>query len=157
MSNLYILLAGSALIMIGVFGLIEAVIRWRRRPVPQRVARPRRPEPVEEAAVSEIEETYVELSVVRDRETNPDGQPRQDIIKTLEVGDPVVLVAEPTDARGGDIRIVANAGTIGYVPPNRVSAISELLADSISSRSEVSYVARVDDVFSAWVTVAVRA
>lgn len=150
-----LLLIGSALIMAGVFGLIEVAIRSRPRPIPQTVA-PSRPAAADQAPLTEIEETYLELTVVRDREINPDGQPRQEIISNLEVGDPVVLVPETTEDGDEEIRVVASDGTIGYVPDNRVPGLLEVLANSISSSAEISYVGRVDDVFSAWVTVAVR-
>lgn len=148
-------LVGSALIVAGVVGLIAVAIRSRRRPIPQTVARSR-PAAADQAPVTEIEETYLELTVVRDREINPDGQPRQEIIRNLEVGDPVVLVPETTEDGDEDIRIVATDGTIGYVPNNRVPGLLDVLANSVSSSAEISYLGRVDDVFSAWVTVAVR-
>jgi hypothetical protein len=154
MSEPLVLVVGSALIMIGVFGLIEVAIWSRHRRDPRGAARPG-PAVTARAPISEIEESYIELSVVRDRETNPDGQPRQEIIRNLEVGDPVVLVPEAA-AGGRHIRVVANAGTIGYVPDNRVAALLEMLAVCVSARSEVSYVGQVDDVFSAWVKVTVR-
>jgi len=150
-----VLTVGSALILIGVFGLIEAAIRLRRRPVPLETVLPHEANTAP-PLVTEIEESHVELSVVRDRETNPDGQPRQDIIRTLEVGDPVVLVPEPADAGEPEIRVVAGGGTIGYLPPNRVAALVAMLAAAVSARSEISYVGEVDDVFTAWVVVAVR-
>jgi len=155
MSEPFMLTLGSALILIGVFGLIEAAIRLRRRPIPRD---PVLPQDVDTAPalVTEIEESHFELSVVRDRETNPDGQPRQEIIRTLEVGDPVVLVPEPVDAGEHEIRVVAGGGTIGYLPPNRVTALVAMLAAAVSARSEISYVGEVDDVFTAWVVVAVR-
>jgi len=153
MSDPFVLLAGSALILIGVFGLIEVAIRSRHRLVSRKAVLP---EEAVTAPITEIEESHVELSVVRDRETNPDGQPRQEIIRTLKVGDPVVLVPEVADAGEHEIRVVAGGGTIGYLPPNRVRALVEMLAAAVSVRSEISYVAEADDVFSAWVTVAVR-
>jgi hypothetical protein len=155
MSEPIVLTVGGALILIGVFGLIEAAIQLRRRPVSRNTVLPQEADAAL-ALVTEIEESHVELTVIRDRETNPDGQPRQEIIRTLEVGDPVVLVPEPADAGEHEIRVVAGGGTIGYLPPNRVAALVEMLAAAVSARSEISYVGAVDDVFSAWVTVAVR-
>ena len=151
----FMLTVGSALILVGVFGLIEAAIRLRRRPVPRETVLPHEANTAP-PLVTEIEESHVELSVVRDRETNPDGQPRQDIIRTLEVGDPVVLVPESADAVEPEIRVVAGGGTIGCLPPNRVAVLVAMLAAAVSARSEISYVAEVDDVFTAWVVVAVR-
>lgn len=153
-----ILLGGSALILTGMFGLIEVAIQSRRAHALQTAAvRPGlRPATVEEPGVTEVEERYLELTVVRDREANPDGQSRQQIISELEVGEAVVLVPETVGDGGQDIRIVANAGTIGYVPPNRAAALAEMLAACVSAHAEISQVGQVDGVFSAWVAVAVR-
>jgi hypothetical protein len=154
-----ILLGGSALIMSGMFGLIEVAIQSRRSHAVQTAGVQRRhaPAPAEEPEATEVEERYLEFTVVRDREANPDGQSRQRIISDLEVGDAVVLVPETAENGGRDIRVVASAGTIGYVPPSRAAALLEMLAASVSAHSEISHVGQVDDVFSAWVAVAVRA
>jgi hypothetical protein len=114
-----ILLGGSALIMSGMFGLIEVAIQSRRSHAVQTAGVQRRhaPAPAEEPEATEVEERYLEFTVVRDREANPDGQSRQRIISDLEVGDAVVLVPETAENGGRDIRVVASAGTIGYVPP----------------------------------------
>jgi hypothetical protein len=122
MSEPIVLTVGGALILIGVFGLIEAAIQLRRRPVSRNTVLPQEADAAL-ALVTEIEESHVELTVIRDRETNPDGQPRQEIIRTLEFGDPDVLVPEPSDAGEHEIGVVAGGGTIGYLPHNRVAAL----------------------------------
>jgi hypothetical protein len=154
MDSTILLLIGSALILAGIFGIVEVAIRRRRRPIA-----PAPPADDVWAAASPSTaptDEDLEMVVVRERETNPDGRPRQEIIKDLQVGDPVVLLPESQSPDGrNEIRIVATGGTIGYVPPAKVPRLLDLLNEGNQTHSEISHIAEADDQRGVWINVSV--
>jgi hypothetical protein len=154
MDSRILLLFGSALILLGLFGMIEIAIRQRRRPIALHpLSNDVQPEASPSLAPTDED---LEMVVVRERETNPDGRPRQEIIKELQIGDPVVLLPEAQSAEGrNEIRIVATGGTIGYVPPAKVPRLLDLLSEGTQTHSEVSHIAEADDLRGVWINVSV--
>jgi hypothetical protein len=154
MDSRILLLFGSALVLVGLFGIIEIAIRQRRGPIAQD-PRPGDAQPEASPSLAPTDED-LEMVVVRERETNPDGRPRQEIIKDLQIGDPVVLLPEAQSAEGrNEIRIVATGGTIGYVPPAKVPRLLDILNEGTQTHSEVSHIAEADDLRGVWINVSV--
>ena len=154
MDSRILLLFGSALILVGLFGIIEIAIRQRRRPIAtDPLGDVFQPEASPSLAPTDQD---LEMVVVRERETNPDGRPRQEIIKELQIGDPVVLLPESQSAEGrNEIRIVATGGTIGYVPPAKVPRLLDILSEGTQTHSEISHIAEADDLRGVWINVSV--
>jgi hypothetical protein len=154
MDSRILLLFGSALILVGLFGIVELAIQQRRRPIALTpLGDDVRPEVSPSLAPTDED---LEMVVVRERETNPDGRLRQEIIKELQIGDPVVLLPEAQSAEGrNEIRIVATGGTIGYVPPAKVPRLLDILSDGTQTHSEVSHIAEADDQRGVWINVSV--
>jgi hypothetical protein len=154
MDSRILLLFGSALILVGLFGIIEIAIRQGRRPIAgDSLGDNVRPETSPSLAPTDED---LEMVVVRERETNPDGRARQEIIKELQVGDPVVLLPEAQSPEGrNEIRIVATGGTIGYVPPAKVPRLLDILNEGTRTHSEISHIADADDQRGVWINVSV--
>jgi hypothetical protein len=154
MDSRIFLLFGIALILVGLFGIIEVVIRQRRRPIaPDPLRDDVQPEASPSLAPTDED---LEMVVIRERETNPDGRPRQEIIKELQIGDPVVLLPEAQSAEGrNEIRVVATGGTIGYVPPAKVPRLLDILNEGTQTHSEISHIAEADDLRGVWINVSV--
>jgi hypothetical protein len=154
MDSRILLLFGSALILVGLFGMIEIAIRQWRRPIAvDPLVDVFRPEASPSLAPTDED---LEMVVVRERETNPDGRPRQEIIKELQIGDPVVLLPEAQSAEGrNEIRVVATGGTIGYVPPAKVPRLLDILNEGTQTHSEISHIADADDQRGVWINVSV--
>jgi hypothetical protein len=153
MDGTILLLLGSALILTGLFGIIEVGIRQRRRPLAVNApADDIAPGPPSIAPTDED----LEVVVVRERELNPDGRPRQEIIRELQVGDPVVLLPEAQSPDGrSEIRVVATGGTIGYVPPAKVPRLLDIMNEGTQTHSEISHIAEADDLRGVWINVSV--
>jgi hypothetical protein len=152
MERIYFLMFGAALILSGVFGLVETAIRFSsaRTPAKRPVA-----EAIESPSLAPTDED-LELVVVRERETNPDGTPRQEIIRELAIGDAVALEPErPRDDGREEIKVVADGGTIGYVPSAKVSRVLDLLSDGAQIHSEVSHIAETGEERGVWINVSV--
>lgn len=154
MDDRVFLLLGSALVLAGIFGLIEVAVRQRRVPVPaEPPADDLRAETPPSIAPTDED---LEMVVVRERELNPDGRSRQEIIQDLQVGDPVVLLPETQGPDGrNEIRIVATGGTIGYVPPAKVPRLLDILNEGTQTHSEVSHIAEADETRGVWINVSV--
>ena len=71
------------------------------------------------------------------RDVNPDGTPRQDIIATLSVGDRLTLGHQPTKFDPNAIAVVAAGGTIGYLPSKHSEVLIGLLEETSSVRAAV--------------------
>jgi hypothetical protein len=154
--NIVFLLAGSALILAGIFGLMEILIRLKRRNLDFAFELPTSgmSEPEMDAPALALSEEDLELVVVRDRETNPDGRLRQDIIRELQIGDPVALVPEAWETGSGreDIRVDTMEGTIGYVPRNKVPFVLEVLTAGSETRMEISQIGHAGKVSGVWIS-----
>jgi hypothetical protein len=152
MDRVYFLMFGTALILGGVFGLFETAIRFsssgRGGPAPD-------DETIESPSLAPTEED-LEMVVVRERETNPDGTERQEIIRELHVGDSVALEPEaPPDDGRNEIKVVADRGTIGYVPSAKVPRVLDLLSEGAQLHSEVSHIAEADGQRGVWINLSV--
>jgi hypothetical protein len=158
MDRTILLLFGTALILAGAFGLVELAIRQTRRPAMAAAGRaaPRHMETEDSPSIAPTDED-LEMVVVRERETNPDGRPRQEIIKDLQVGDPVVLLPETPGSDGrSEIKVVATGGTIGYVPSAKVSRVLDILNEGNNqTHSEISHIAEAEDLRGVWINVSV--
>jgi hypothetical protein len=157
MDNTTILLLGTSLVLAGIFGIVEVLIRMRRQTPTASLANTASYANDTDAAPSIAPtDEDLEMVVVRERETNPDGRSRQDIIKDLQIGDPVVLLPESPGSEGRDeIRVVATGGTIGYVPPTKVARLLDILNDGTETHTEVSHIAQADDLRGVWINISV--
>jgi hypothetical protein len=157
MDRTILLLVGTALILAGIFGLIELAMRQMRRPalVAAGATSAGSADLQDSPSIAPTDED-LEMVVVRERETNPDGKPRQEIIKELQVGDPVVLLPETPGADGrSEVRVVATGGTIGYVPSAKVSRVLDILNEGTQTHSEISHIAEAEDLRGVWINVSV--
>jgi hypothetical protein len=152
MDRVYFLMFGTALILGGVFGLVETAIRFSGGGPGGRATDD---ETIESPSLAPTEED-LEMVVVREREANPDGTQRQEIIRDLHVGDPVALEPEapPEDGRN-EIRVIADGGTIGYVPSAKVSRVLDLISEGAQLHSEVSHIAEADGNRGIWINLSV--
>jgi hypothetical protein len=152
MDRIYFLMFGAALILGGVFGLVETAIRFSAG----RAQAGRNSQDIESPSLVPTEED-LEMVVVRERETNPDGTPRQEIIRELHVGDSVALEPEapPEDGRDEIRVVVADRGTIGYVPSAKVSRVLDLLSEGAQLHTEVSHIAEADGQRGVWINLSV--
>jgi hypothetical protein len=152
MDRVYFLMFGTALILGGVFGLVETAIRFSGGSPRRRAAADER---IESPSLAPTEED-LEMVVVREREANPDGTQRQEIIRELHVGDPVALEPEapPEDGRN-EIRVIADGGTIGYVPSAKVPRVLDLISEGAQLHSEVSHIAEADGNRGVWINLSV--
>jgi hypothetical protein len=151
MERVYFLMFGAALILSGVFGLLETAIRFNSARDRTRLRKVEFDSP----ALAPTDED-LEVVVVRERETNPDGTPRQEIIGELRIGDPVALEAEaPPDNGRDEIRVIAEGGTIGYVPSAKVSRVLDLMTEGAQLHSEVSHIAEADGQRGVWINLSV--
>jgi hypothetical protein len=152
MERVYFLMFGTALILSGVFGLVETALRFSGGSA---VKRARDDETIESPSLAPTEED-LEMVVVRERETNPDGTERQEIIRELHIGDQVALEPEaPPDDGRNEIRVVADRGTIGYVPSAKVPRVLDLLSEGAQLHSEVSHIAEADGNRGVWINLSV--
>ncbi len=157
MDNTTILLLGTSLVLAGIFGIVEVLIRMRRQtPTASLAITASYANDTDAAPSIAPTDEDLEMVVVRERETNPDGRSRQDIIKDLQIGDPVVLLPESPGSEGrNEIRVVATGGTIGYVPPTKVERLLDILNDGTETHTEVSHIAQADDLRGIWINVSV--
>jgi hypothetical protein len=155
MQSVVLLLLGSALILAGVFGIVEVLIRRRSRHAlsPEAFERPEAAPAMPSPSLVPTDQD-LEMVIVRDRETNPDGRTRQEIIRQLQIGDPVLLVPELLDDdRRSDIRVDTLEGTIGYVPRNKVPTLLDVLTAGADARSEISQIGHAGVVSGVWISV----
>jgi hypothetical protein len=152
MDRVYFLMVGTALILGGVFGLVEIAIRFSTGSTSRRLSDD---VTIESPSLAPTEED-LEMVVVRERETNPDGTERQEIIRELHIGDLVALEAEapPEDGRN-EIRVIADGGTIGYVPSAKVARVLDLMSEGAQLHSEVSHIAEADGQRGVWINLSV--
>jgi hypothetical protein len=152
MDRVYFLMVGTALILGGVFGLVEIAIRFSTGSTARRLSDD---VTIESPSLAPTEED-LEMVVVRERETNPDGTERQEIIRELHIGDLVALEAEapPEDGRN-EIRVIADGGTIGYVPSAKVARVLDLMSEGAQLHSEVSHIAEADGQRGVWINLSV--
>jgi hypothetical protein len=151
MDRVYFLMFGTALILGGVFGLVETALRFAGGGKGEREKR----EDIESPSLAPTDED-VEMVVVRERETNPDGTPRQALIRELQVGDRVALEPEaPPDDGRNEIKVVVDAGTIGYVPSAKVPRVLDLLSEGAQLHTEVSHLAEADGQRGVWINLSV--
>jgi hypothetical protein len=152
MDRVYFLMFGTALILGGVFGLVETAIRFSSGSLGGRATDD---EAIESPSLAPTEED-LEMVVVREREANPDGTQRQEIIRDLHVGDLVALEPEapPEDGRN-EIRVIADGGTIGYVPSAKVPRVLDLISEGAQLHSEVSHIAEADGNRGVWINLSV--
>ena len=99
--------------------------------------------------------TSFEFVVVGKRNYNPDEHLRQELIETLEVGEPVMLIEETAEDGHADFRVVVSEGTIGYVPRNKVPKLQAIAAAGASMRCEISYIVRQTEGVGIWASVEV--
>lgn len=97
--------------------------------------------------------TGFEFVVVRDRKQNPDERLQQEIIETLAVGEPVMLIEETAEDGHTDFRVVVNGGTIGYVGRNRVPTLQAIIGAGEGMRCAISYIVRQPEGVGIWVRV----
>ena len=155
MDNTTILLLGTSFVLAGIFGIVEVLIRMRRQ-TPTALNTASYANDADAAPSIAPTDEDLEMVVVRERETNADGRSRQDIIKDLQIGDPVVLLPESPGSEGrNEIRVVATGGTIGYVPPTKVERLLDILSDGTETHTEVSHIAQADDLRGVWINVSV--
>jgi hypothetical protein len=152
MDRVYFLMFGTALILGGVFGLVETAIRFSSGNPTRRATDD---VTIESPSLAPTEED-LEMVVVREREINPDGRERQEIIRDLHVGDPVALEPEapPEDGRN-EIRVIADGGMIGYVPSAKVPRVLDLISEGAQLHSEVSHIAEADGNRGVWINLSV--
>jgi hypothetical protein len=152
MDRVYFLMFGTALILGGVFGLVETAIRFSSGSLAKRATDD---VTIVSPSLAPTEED-LEMVVVRERESNPDGTERQEIIRDLHVGDPVALEPEapPEDGRN-EIRVIADGGTIGYVPSAKVPRVLDLISEGAQLHSEVSHIAEADGNRGVWINLSV--
>jgi hypothetical protein len=152
MDRVYFLMFGTALILGGVFGLVETAIRFSSGSLAKRATDD---VTIVSPSLAPTEED-LEMVVGRERESNPDGTERQEIIRDLHVGDPVALEPEapPEDGRN-EIRVIADGGTIGYVPSAKVPRVLDLISEGAQLHSEVSHIAEADGNRGVWINLSV--
>jgi hypothetical protein len=152
MDRVYFLMFGTALILGGVFGLVETAIRFSSGSPTRRATDD---VTIDSPSLAPTEED-LEMVVVREREINPDGRERQEIIRDLHVGDPVALEPEapPEDGRN-EIRVIADGGMIGYVPSAKVPRVLDLISEGAQLHSEVSHIAEADGNRGVWINLSV--
>lgn len=173
MNGPLLLVLGSALILLGIFVLIEAVLALNRG---RRTVALTTPDPAiasdpygedfqayeddggyaDDAPPTAPAQEDLEMIIVGERETNPDGIRRQDIIRQLHVGDPVELIPEADDPDGrNEIKVNAEGGTIGYLPPSKVPRLLDLMSEGAETQAEISHIATGNDRSGVWVSVSV--
>jgi hypothetical protein len=133
--NILWLCVGIGLIALGLAGLYVGLSHLRReRPVraiqsshprgsgvtdaPARLDGRREDQPVEAA------DYEFHTFVMGQRDTNPDGTHRQDIIATLAPGDSLTLRHEATATDQGSLAVVAAGGVIGFLPSREVGELA---------------------------------
>ena len=137
------LFIGIGLIAGGVVGLFVGLfLLYRQRlggrlhiqPFPVPLNRAHQGQDEQAGLPSDPPDHAVETFVMGQRDVNPDGTPRQDIIATLSVGDRLTLGHQPTKFDPNAIAVSAAGGTIGYLP----SKHSEVLIGLLEETSSVS-------------------
>ena len=144
------LYVGVGLIASGVIGLFVGLFLLRR----ERFLRNRRPplrrrsdvpddravqvDEEREDQSSEAPDNAFDTFVMGQRETNPDGTDRQDIIAALAAGDPLTLRHEPTSFDPNAIAVVAAGGVIGYLPSKQAGELIGVLDETSRARATVN-------------------
>jgi hypothetical protein len=144
------LYVGVGLIASGVIGLFvglfllrrERFLRNRRPPLRRRLDVPDdgavQVDEEREDQSSEAPDNAFDTFVMGQRETNPDGTDRQDIIATLATGDPLTLRHEPTSFDPNAIAVVAAGGVIGYLPSKQAGELIGVLDETSRARATVN-------------------
>ena len=97
----------------------------------------------------------VDTFVIGQRETNPDGTHRQDIISALAVGDHLRLRHEPDGFDPNAIAVVAAEGVIGHLPSGETAKLIPVLGETTRASATVSRLVEDDvnqsRVFGVWI------
>ena len=144
------LYVGFGLIAVGVIGFFvglfllyrERFPRSGRLPSPRsRQVLDRRARQVDEQVPDrprEAPDSAFDTFVMGQRDINPDGTHRQDIIAALAAGDPLTLRHEPSSFDPNAIAVVAAGGVIGYLPSRETGALIRSLDETSRVRVTVN-------------------
>ena len=145
------LYVGVGLIASGVIGLFVGLFLLRRERFPsQSAASPAatlwrcpttaqcKSDEEREDQSSEAPDNAFDTFVMGQRETNPDGTDRQDIIAALAAGDPLTLRHEPTSFDPNAIAVVAAGGVIGYLPSKQAGELIGVLDETSRATATVN-------------------
>ena len=156
---------GVGLIVAGVIGILVGLFLLRReRHLGAAKVQFARPSEMDLEPASKADDQWddppapaytVDTFVIGQRETNPDGTHRQDIISALAVGDHLRLRHEPDGFDPNAIAVVAAEGVIGHLPSGETAKLIPILGETTRASATVSRLVEDDvnqsRVFGVWI------